>query len=201
MSRPLVERITTVYCGDMCRRRFYRHTIDRSVFAVALAVALLGCSGGKSGGDGGGNSSAGTNPNGATAGGSAAQAASQVDNSCSVIPVDLVRQYIPDAADPQLEPDQFNCSMTNNISVVQVAIQGLFGEPDPLVPGEELADMGEKAWVQEQIVDDAYVVVFLGIDDNGTYQTLSVEYAGNDGIGHKDAAIAITRQIIATLGG
>ena len=198
MSRPWCRVLRRVYCDDMAGGRFYRQTINRSVFAVALAVALLGCSDGKPGGDG---SSATTNSDGAASGGSAAQAASQVDSSCSVIPIDLVRQYIPDAADPQLEPDQFNCSMTNDISVVQVAIQGLFGEPDPLVPGEELADMGEKAWVQEQIVDDAYVVVFLGIDDNGTYQTLSVEYAGNDGIGHKDAAIAIARQIITTLQG
>ncbi len=184
----------------MSRRWFNRYTFDRTVLAVAVAVAVVGCSDGKSG-DVGEVSTAAANSDAATSGGSVAQAASQVENSCAVMPTDLVRQYIPDAADPHLEPDLFNCSMTNNISVVQIAVQGGFGEPDPLDPGETLADMGEKAWVQEQIVDDAYILVFLGVDDSGFYQTLTVEFAGNDGTGHKDAAIAIARQIIATLGG
>ena len=115
------------------------------------------------------------------------------------MPIDLVRQNIPDAADPQQGPEPTLCSMTNGISVVQITFLGGFGEPDP--GNEIVADLGEKAWIEEQFVGDAYLVIFLGVDDHGTYQTMYVEYAGHDGVSNKDDAIAVARQIIATLQG
>lgn len=67
------------------------------------------------------------------------------------------------------------------------------------VPSLFVANLGQKAWLQQQQADDAYVVVSLGSDDKGSYWTLSVEYAGHDGKSHKDDAVAIARQIISKL--
>jgi hypothetical protein len=135
----------------------------------------------------------------ATRGSVVAQAASLIKDPCAILPTDLVKQHIPDAAAPKSGPEPSRCSMSNGKSVVEISMAAAFGEPTPPDPSEKVADLGEKAWVQEQLVDDAFVVVFLGVDDRGSYRTLDVEYAGHDGKGHKDDAITIARQIIANL--
>ena len=167
---------------------------------VVAAASVAGCKGdnkspagasAKSTDHGGGGSAGSGSP--------VAQAASQVKNPCTVMPSELVKQHIPDAAAPHQGPEPSHCSMSNGKSVVEIIMSGGFGEPDAPSPSETVAGVGEKAWVQEQQADDAYLVVFLGKVAQGSYRSLFVEYAGHDGKSHKDDAIAIARQIISTL--
>jgi len=168
-------------------------------FVVAAAL-LAGCkSDSKSPAGKSGESADHGGAGSAASGASVAQAASQVKNPCSVMPTDLVKQHIPDAAAPQQGPEPSHCSMSNGTSVVEITMSGGFGEPDAPSPSQTVAGVGEKAWVQEQQADDAYVVVFLGKDAQGSYRSLFVEYAGHDGKSHRDDAIAIARHIISTL--
>jgi len=173
-----------------------------------VGLLVMGCSaaGGptaatNTSGTGGGATPAGGNvsaePGGG--GGSAADGAAAVTDACNVMPAELVRTYVPKAADPVTDSAAHSCTMSDGTSAVQVTLQSGFGPPDPPVPGEAVDNLGEHAWVQEQTVDDAYLVIDLGTDASGGYRSMYVEYAGHDGKGHRNDAIAIANAVLEAL--
>jgi hypothetical protein len=144
--------------------------------------------GGGGGGGGGGAGGAGV-----------ADAAAAVKDVCTVMPKDTIRGLVPDAADPVTDAAYHQCTMSNGTTAVQITLSGGFGEPDPPVPADTVGGVGEKAWIQEQFVDDAYLVIFLGTTATQSYQTLYVEWAGHDGKAHRDDAIAVAKATIQAL--
>lgn len=181
--------------------------------AIAGAAVLVAACSTASGPDGGGSTpapGAATQAGGAPAptsgdagggggGAGVADAAAAVKDVCTVMPKDTIRGLVPDAADPVTDAAYHQCTMSNGTTAVQITLSGGFGEPDPPVPGDAVSGLGEKAWVQEQTVDDAYLVIFLGTTATQSYQTLYVEWAGHDGKAHRDDAIAVAKATIQAL--
>lgn len=151
--------------------------------------------------EGGGSAAGG----GASAGGGAAggagvpDAAAQVKDVCTVMPKDKVKALVPDVGEPVTDAAYHQCTMSNGTTAIQVTLSAGFGEPDPPVPGDAVSGLGQKAWAQEQTVDDTYLVIFLGQDSKGGYQSMFVEYAGHDGKGHRQDAVGIAQAVIDAL--
>lgn len=178
-----------------------------STAAPTVGGATLGPGAGSTPGTGGGAATASTGGGGGAGSGAVggggtgavAEAASRLTDVCTVMPRDAVLALVPDAGAPNLDAAYRQCTMSNGTTAVQLTISGGFGEPDPPNPAESVGGLGEKAWLQEQTVDDAYLVIFLGVADAGSYQTMYVEFAGHDGKAHRDDAIGIARAAIQAL--
>jgi hypothetical protein len=152
-------------------------------------------------GAGGGGGNAGGTPTSPAGGGAAglADAAAALTDVCNVMPKDTIRAAVPDAGDPVFDSAYRQCTMSNATTSVQITVSAGFGEPDPPSPGESIADLGQKAWLQEQTPDDAYLVIFLGVAGSGAYETMYVEWAGHDGKAHREDAIGVARAVIQAL--
>ena len=139
-------------------------------------------------------------PGGGGGGGTgAADAAAKVTDTCTVMPVDLVRTYVPKAAAPVTDSAYHQCTMSDGKASIQLTLLAGFGPVDPPNPAQTVGDLGQRAWLQEQTADDAYLVIDLGPTQTGSYQTLYVEYAGHDGKGHAQDATAIAKATLAAL--
>jgi hypothetical protein len=128
-----------------------------------------------------------------------ADAAAKVTDTCTVLPVDVIRTYVPKAAAPVTDAAYHQCTMSDGTASIQLTVQSGFGPVDPPKPAQTVGDLGEHAWLQEQTVDDAYLVIDLGATQTGSYQTVYVEYAGHDGKGHAQDATAIAKAVLAAL--
>jgi hypothetical protein len=182
-----------------------------ALLAAACATAAPtggggGATPGSGGGStpGGGGATASTGSGGGTGGGgnggaAVAEAAAKLTDVCAVMPKAAILALVPDAGAPASDGAYHQCTMSNGKTAVQITISGGFGEPDPPNPGEAVGDLGQKAWIQEQTVDDAYLVIFLGVTGTGSYESLFLEYAGHDGKAHRNDAIGIAKATIAAL--
>ena len=183
--------------------------MSRAPALVLVALVAAACTtggatggGGPSAAPGGQATAAGGGSTPATGGGGGAgvaDAAAAVTDVCTVMPADLVRTYVPKAAEPVTDAVYHSCTMSDGTSIIQVTLSSGFGPPDPPVPSEAVGGLGEHAWAQEQTVDDAYLVIDLGTDQKGSYRSMYVEYAGHDGKGHRDDAVAIAKAVVEAL--
>jgi hypothetical protein len=144
--------------------------------------------------------SAGSGGGGGGDGAALAAAATAITDWCTVMPVDLVAEIVPDAAEPVTGEFPSSCTVSNQVSVVQISYQEFSGA-EPFSGAIMVPDLGEIAWLEPNYpVDDAYLTVTLYMDPGGFGgSTLYVEVAGHDGVDHADDAIAVAQAVIAEL--
>ncbi len=170
-----------------------------ALLAAACSNAVPNGGGGPTSDTGGGGGTGGGGTGGGGGAGGVAEAASKVADVCTVMPKDTIRALVPDAADPVTDQAYHQCTMSDGTTSIQVTLSSGFAEPDPPNPAESVSGLGEKAWLQEQSVDDAYLEIYLGSADTAGYWTMYVEYAGHDGKAHRDDAIKVATATIAAL--
>jgi hypothetical protein len=140
-------------------------------------------------------------PTQTTAGGgdgsSLAAAALAIKDVCTLMPTDLAAQIVPGGSAPQSQLfPPFMCTVSNQVSVLEVTIDGGFGAVEPVAGAEVIPGLGEGGYLERLLPDDAYLTVVLGKDPDAA---IHVEVAGHDGKDHKDDAIAVAQAVIAKL--
>jgi len=128
---------------------------------------------------------------------SLAVAALAVKDVCPLMPMDLAARLVPSGAAPQSQRfPPLRCTISNQVSVLEVTIDGGFGAVEPIPGAEVIPDLGQAAYLEVSFVDDAYLTVVLGTDPDAA---LHIEVAGHDKKDHKEDAIAVARAVIAKL--
>jgi len=175
---------------------------SRSHLLVASIGVLVvaGCGGGAaSAPDSSGASSpaAGAAATAGSAGGrtSLVAAAAAVKDACSLMPMDLAASIVPNASPPQSQQfPPYKCTVSNGTSVLEITIAA-YDAVDALIPNEHVDGLGATAYLQKQMVDDAYLKVVLDPAGGAIY----VEVAGHDGKDHGDDAVAVAQRVLAAL--
>jgi len=175
---------------------------SRSHLLVASIGVLVvaGCGGGAaSAPDSSGASSpaAGAAATAGSAGGrtSLVAAAAAVKDACSLMPMDLAASIVPNASPPQSQQfPPYKCTVSNGTSVLEITIAA-YDAVDALIPNEHVDGLGATAYLQKQMVDDAYLKVVLDPAGGAIY----VEVAGHDGMDHGDDAVAVAQRVLAAL--
>ena len=171
------------------------------VASIGILVAA-GCSGGAAAGPDSSGASASNPAAGAaatvgSAGGrtSLIAAAAAVKDACTLMPMDLAASIVPNASAPQSQTfPPHKCTISNGTSVLEVTIAA-YDAVDALIPNEHVDGLGTTAYLQKQMVDDAYLKVVLDPAGGALY----VEVAGHDGKDHGDDAVAVARRVLAAL--
>jgi len=131
---------------------------------------------------------------GGAGGASLVDAALQVTDVCTLMPMDLAASIVPDASQPQSQQFPPRCTVSNGTSVLEITI-GAYDAVDPLVPNEPVAGLGAAAYLQKQTPDNAYLKIILDPNGGAVY----VEVAGHDGEDHGNDAIAVAQRVLAAL--
>ncbi|HXG26665.1 MAG TPA: hypothetical protein VNL94_07430 [Candidatus Binatia bacterium] len=179
----------------------------RTLLAILFAATLAACATGgvaPATGEGPGSSTGagtgGPNP-GTTAGTNDNQALaarlteiSRDGNVCSLLTADVVQTVMPSAKPAEPGPYPGECGTDDGTGTIDLSVESVLGSVDPPTPAETVSGLGDVAYYQEQIVDDAYLVVVVGEDPK---VEIILEYAGNDGRSHRDDAIRLAKAILA----
>jgi hypothetical protein len=133
---------------------------------------------------------------GGAEGPSLAAAALAIDDVCTLMPADLAARIIPDGSAPQSQQYPPRCTVTNQVSVLEITIDAGSGAVEPVQGAEVIQSLGEGGYLERLLPDDAYLTVVLGKDPDAA---LHIEVAGHDGKDHKDDAIAVAEAVLAGL--
>lgn len=134
---------------------------------------------------------------GGAGGASLAEAAVAVTDACTLLPTDLAAKLIPGASAPQSQLFvPLKCNVSNQVAALEITIDRGSGAVEPIPGAEVIPGLGEAAYLERPIPDDAYLTVVLSKD---LIAALHIEVAGHDGKDHKDDAIAVAQAVLAKL--
>ncbi len=125
-------------------------------------------------------------------------AAARVTNVCDLLPLALVRRFIPAASSP-VNPlgRKTTCSATDGNAVLEIVIEAHpFVIIDPVQGAEFIPGLAEGGYLERPVPDEADLKVILSRDPRAR---LLVSLAGHDGKDHKDDVVALARELIARL--
>ena len=169
--------------------------------SIVLLVGLLSACAAAGTGQPAGQTQPGSQSQPATAGGaggqSLAEAALAITDVCPLMPTDLAAKIVPGGSAPQSQLFiPFRCTVSNQVSVLEVTIDGGHGAVEPVPGAEFIQDLAEGGYLERLLPDDAYLTVVLGKDPDAA---LHIEVAGHDGKDHKDDAIAVAKAVLTKL--
>ncbi|MGZ5408329.1 MAG: hypothetical protein ACXWDG_11170, partial [Aeromicrobium sp.] len=87
------------------------------------------------------------------------------------------------------------CTVTNQVSVLEITFLNS-ATTDPVPGAESIPGLGQAAYFERLLPDDAYLTVTLGGDSGAV---MYVEVAGHDGKDHRDDAIAVAQAVLVKL--
>ena len=175
--------------------------MNRTVVLVPLIVLVAACTSAGAPQPAGQTQGAGsTQPASAGGGGaggtSLVDAAAKVKDVCTLMPADQAARLVPGGAAPQSAQYPSRCTVTNQVSVLEITLAGDPGTIGPFPGAEQIPGLAAEAYLEAPLPDDSYLIVVLGKDPTAM---LYVEVAGHDGKNHKADAIAVAQAVIAKL--
>lgn len=165
--------------------------------SILLVLFLSACTSAQAPQPAGGTRATGVAaPSSAEGGGgtSIVDAAMKVTDWCTLMPADLAAKLVPGGAAPQSQLfPPLRCTVSNQVSVLEISFLSA-ASTDPVPGAESIGGVGEAAYLEKPLPDDAYLTVMLG---GGA--VMYVEVAGHDGKDHADDAVAVAKAVIAKL--
>ena len=134
---------------------------------------------------------------GGGSGSSIAAAAISLVDACKLMPADLAAKIVPGASAPQSQTfPPLRCTVSNGVAVLEITIDLGSGAVEPIPGAEVIPGLGEAAYFERLLPDDAYLTIVLGKNPNAA---LHIEVAGHDGKDHKDDAVKVGEAALARL--